>query len=93
MSQDEHFARMEAIALIGIKEVLDVTEVAILLRKSESRIRHMVMDREIPHYKLPNGSLAFRKSEIEQWRLGTRIPTNDEIRKQAVTYTATHKRR
>lgn len=35
MSQDEHFARMEAIALIGIKEVLDVTEVAILLRKSD----------------------------------------------------------
>ncbi len=92
MSQDEHFARMEIIALIGIKEVLDTAEVAILLRISESRVRHLVKDREIPHYKRDNGALSFRKSEIEEWKLGTRVLTNDEIKKQAVTHTAIYKR-
>lgn len=92
MSQDEHYTRMQAIALIGIKEVLDVAEVAILLRVSESRIRHLVMDREIPHYKKNNGKVTFRKSEIEQWRLGTRVPTAEEIRNKAVTYTAINRR-
>lgn len=83
----------ELLLRIGVVEVLDVQDVALLIKKSESRVRHMVKDREIPHYKNEQGQITFRKSEIEEWRAqGTRIPTTTEIHQQAVTYTAINTR-
>lgn len=73
--------------LISSKSVLDTQEVALLLGISESRVRHLTAARDIPHYK-QGKSVYFKKSEIEQWQLAQRIPTNDEIRSQAVTHVA-----
>lgn len=78
---------------IGITNVLDVEDVALLIKRSADRVRRMVNAREIPHYKNEQGRITFRKSEIEEWRSqGIRIPTTTEIHQQAVTYTAINTR-
>lgn len=89
MSIEQRLDRIEALVSMSVKEVLNVKEVAILIRKSESRVRHLVADRDIPHYKNDKGQISFRKSEIEAWRLGRRVPTNAEIDSLAATYLAT----
>ncbi|WP_289769143.1 helix-turn-helix domain-containing protein [Muribaculum intestinale] len=88
MSIEQRLERIEALISMSITEVLNVKEVAILIKKSESRVRHMVADRDIPHYKNDKGQISFRKSEIEAWRLGQRVPTNAEITSRAATHIA-----
>lgn len=85
MSIEHRLERIEALMSMSVTEVLTVKEVAILIKKSESRVRHMVADRDIPHYKNDKGQISFRKSEIEAWRLGQRVPTNAEVNSQAAT--------
>ncbi len=91
MNIDERLERIERLMVIGSKAVLDTKEAALLLNISESRVRHLVSERNIPHYKQGRATY-FKKSEIEQWQLQHRIPTNDEIRKQAVNYTALNRK-
>lgn len=86
MNVEDRLERIERLILIGSKTVLDAKEVAVLLGISESRVRHLVCDREIPHYK-QGRNVYFSKSEIERWQLQDRIPTNEEIRRKAVNYT------
>lgn len=81
----------ELIMRMQVTSVLDVEDVAILIKKSESRVRHLVASREIPHYKNEQGQVSFLKEEIEAWRLGQRVPTQLEINQKAVTYTAINK--
>lgn len=88
MSIEQRLERIEALMSMSVSEVLTVKEVAILIKKSESRVRHMVADRDIPHYKNDKGQISFRKSEIEAWRLGQRVPTNAEVNSQAATHIA-----
>lgn len=88
MNISQRLERMEALLSMSVTEVLNVKEVAILLKKSESRVRHLVADRDIPHYKNDKGQVSFLKSEIEAWRLGQRIPTNAEIESKAATHLA-----
>ena len=86
----EQLDRIEKLVRVGAKEVLNVEEAALMLRVSKSRVYHLVSSREIPHYK--NGkNVLFKKSEIEEWLLRDRIPTNNEIDSKAATYVATHK--
>lgn len=89
----QHYDALEAIALIGVKSVLDVKEVAIYIRRSESRVRALVNNCEIPHYTKPGGRITFRKSEIDDWLLGKRVPTKDELQSQAATHCALNKSR
>ena len=81
MSIEERLTRIERIVLIGSKNVLDTSEVAMMLNISESRVRHLVSERSIPHYK-QGVKTFFRKSEIEEWQCSQRIPTNKEIIRQ-----------
>ena len=84
----EQLDRIERLVRIGSKEVLDVEDVAILLNVGKSRIYHLVSRRDIPHYK-QGKKVYFKKSEIEEWQLQDRIPTNAEIDSKAATYIAT----
>lgn len=88
MSIEQRLERIEALISMSVSEILTVKEVAILIKKSESRVRHMVADRDIPHYKNDKGQISFRKSEIEAWRLGQRVSTNAEVNGQAATHIA-----
>ncbi|MBR4499832.1 MAG: helix-turn-helix domain-containing protein [Paludibacteraceae bacterium] len=87
MSVEERLERIERLVLIGAKSVLDTEEVALMLGISVSRVRHLTSARDIPHYK-QGKSVFFKKEEIERWQLAQRIPTNDEIRSQAITHVA-----
>lgn len=89
MGVEERLERIERLMVIGSKTVLDTKEVALMLNISESRVRHLVSERNIPHYK--QGRITyFKKSEIEEWQLRHRIPTNDEIKSKAATYISAH---
>ena len=85
MSADERLARIERLILIQSKEALTVSEVALMLGLSESRVRHLTSEKELPYYKKGKNTY-FKKSEIEKWMLSERVPTNSEIRSQATTH-------
>lgn len=84
MSADERLARIERLILIQSKEALTVSEVALMLGLSESRVRHLTSEKELPYYKQGKNTY-FKKSEIEGWMLKDRVPTNAEIKALATT--------
>lgn len=88
----QQLGRIEALLRIRLSDVLTVKEVALLTGKSESRIRHMVTERSIPHYRNGRGQISFLKSEIEEWKLGERVATHEETERKAATYTALNRR-
>lgn len=90
MDIEERLIRIERMVLIGSKNVLDTSEVAMMLNLSESRIRHLVSSKDIPHYK-QGAKTYFKKSEIEDWQCSKRIPTNKEISSLATTHMVLHK--
>ncbi len=85
MSADERLERIERLILIQSKEALTVSEVALMLGLSESRVRHLTSEKELPYYKQGKNTY-FKKSEIEHWMLKDRVPTNQEIKAQATTH-------
>lgn len=88
MSIEQRLERIENLISLTAKRVLSVKEVAALIGRSESRIRHLVSKREIPHYKNDKGQVSFLRSEVEEWQLGQRIPTTAETDSLASTYIA-----
>lgn len=91
MGVEERLERIERLMLLNTKQALDTSEAALMLGISASRVRHLVSERNIPHYK--QGRVTyFKKSEIEEWMLRHRVPTNDEVSRKAVTYVVTHKK-
>lgn len=90
MTIEQRLERIERLLIIGSKEVLTTSDVALLLNISESRVRHLASAKEIPYYK-QGGRTYFKKSEIEEWQLSQRIPTNKEIKRRATTYTVINK--
>lgn len=90
MSIEERLDRIERLVIMGSKEVLNTSEVAMMLNVAVQTVRNMMHDKAIPYYKR-GGKAFFKKSEIESWMLQERIPTNDEIKSQAATYVAIKK--
>lgn len=72
---------------VFMKNVWNVADLALVLGISESRVRHMAADQIIPAYK-QNGSLYFKREEIEAWQTKNRTASKDEITSQAATYCA-----
>lgn len=62
------------------KEIMSTREVAEYLGVTPGRIRNLVSEGKIPHGK--NGHNFFRRSEIDDWRFGKRIRTNEELSKE-----------
>ena len=90
MSTDERLARIERMIIMSSKNALNTKEVAIMLDISESRVRHLIMEKSIPYYK-QGKKTYFKKSEIEDWMLHNRYETTAEIESKASTYIATGK--
>lgn len=88
MSMEEYYAQSLALKRIASLNILEVDDLAMMFRVTADRIRHMVSDRIIPHYKRGN-RVYFKKSEIEEWQTKHRIPADDEITAKAVTHCAT----
>lgn len=90
MSIEERLDRIERLVIMGSKEVLNTSEVAMMLNVAVQTVRNMMHEKAIPYYKR-GGKAFFKKSEIESWMLQERIPTNEEIKSQAATYVAIKK--
>ncbi len=60
MTIEERLDRIERLLIISTKEVLTTAEAAIILGVSESRVRHMVSNNDLPYYK--RGKSVFFKT-------------------------------
>jgi excisionase family DNA binding protein len=67
------------------KNVLDINEAAMLTGYTVKYLRLLIAKRDIPHYRRGN-RLYFDRDEIEEWMLGERIPTNEEMKVKAIGY-------
>lgn len=76
--------------IVMMKNVWNVADLALVLNVSESRIRHMAAEHLIPSYK-QNGSIYFKREEIEAWQTANRTASKEEIESQASTYFATRR--
>ena len=83
--------RIEQLAIISSKKVLDLSEAAVFTGYSESHIYNLTSRKAIPHYK-KNRKLFFKKSELEDWLLERQVKTDKEIESNAATYVSTHKK-
>ena len=77
--------RLEALTALSAKNVLDINDTAELTGYSVKYLRLLIARREIPHYRRGN-RLYFNRDEIEDWMMGERIPTNEEIQTRAMGY-------
>lgn len=78
---------LTGIATLRAKEVLNMGDVCTLTGLSKSHIYKLVYAKRIPYYKGEGGRLTyFKKSEIEDWLLAHRVPTNAELQQQAIKY-------
>ena len=91
-SIEERLDRIERALVLNTKNVLDTKDVALILGVKENRVRVLCSQKEIPYYKR-GASVFFKRSEIEEWQLRDRVPTNDEIEMLAATHVATHRRK
>lgn len=82
---EQRLERIERILVIGAKEALTAAEAALFIGISESRVRHLASEKELPYYKQGKNTY-FRKSEIERWMLKERVQPNSEFRAEATTY-------
>ncbi|MDY5632502.1 MAG: helix-turn-helix domain-containing protein [Bacteroidaceae bacterium] len=78
---------MKRSMIVMMKNVWSVKDLALVLDVSESRVRHMAAENVLPAYK-QNGSLYFRREEIEAWQTKNRTASKDETNARAATYCA-----
>ncbi len=82
------FTFEERMLRISSLNVLTTADIAVWLNVAPEHVRSLVCTHAIPHYKAANGrGVFFSKSEVEQWLLHRRIPTQEELEQEAVTYT------
>ena len=77
--------RLEGMVALSAKVVLDIKDVAEITGYSVKYLRQLIARRDIPHYRRGN-RLYFNRDEIEDWMMGERIPTNEEMNIQAMGY-------
>jgi excisionase family DNA binding protein len=77
--------RLETLAALSSKSVLDINDTAELTGYSVKYLRLLIAKREIPHYRRGN-RLYFNRDEIEDWMMGERIPTRAEMSVKAMGY-------
>lgn len=82
----EAIKELKQVTLLGVKEVLDVNDLAALTGLSQARIHRLTSQRLIPYYKPNGGKLFFKKSEVNAWLLRNRQDSVSDINSEAVTH-------
>lgn len=77
--------RLETLTALSAKDVLNINDTAMLTGYSVKYLRQLIAKRDIPHYRRGN-RLYFNRDEIEDWMMGTRIPTKEEMNVRAMGY-------
>ena len=81
----ERLKAIERMTLLAAKNVLVLDDVALLTGYSKKYLRLLIAKREIPHYRRGN-RLYFSRDEIEDWMMGERVPTKEEMNIKAMGY-------
>lgn len=77
--------RLEALTLLGSKNVLTMDEVCLLTGLAKSTVYKMTANRVIPHYHADGGKhLYFKKDEVENWLTRNRVSSQNEDEARAV---------
>ena len=77
--------RLEGMVALSAKVVLDIKDVAEITGYSVKYLRQLIARRDIPHYRRGN-RLYFNRDEIEDWMMGERIPTKEEMNVRVMGY-------
>ena len=77
--------RLETLTALSAKDVLDINDTAMLTGYSVKYLRQLIAKRDIPYYRRGN-RLYFCREEVEDWMMGERIPTNEEMKIKAMGY-------
>ena len=80
--------KLERMASLTTKNVLNVEDAAELTGLSKSRIYVLCQKNMIPHYK--QGKTYFKRDEVEKWLTSHYQPTRAEIESKAAIYCHTH---
>ncbi|TKC00165.1 helix-turn-helix domain-containing protein [Pedobacter cryophilus] len=72
--------------------VLDVKQASKYIHLSVSRVYKFTSEKEIPHYK-KGKRLYFKKTELRDWLMTTKIKTRADIEKEAINYIIRNPRR
>lgn len=68
-------------------DVMNVKQAAKYLNLSEDRVRHLVAERNIPHFKMKNSNRNyFKRAELDGWRAYQPVKTNNDIEQEASRY-------
>ena len=67
------------------KNVLDINEAAMLTGYTVKYLRLLIAQHALPYYRRGN-RLFFCRAEVENWMMGTRIPTKEEMNIKAMGY-------
>ena len=77
--------RLEALTLMGVKNVLTLEEVCLLTGLAKSTVYKMTANRVIPHYHAAGGKhLYFKKGEVEDWLTRNRVSSQNEDEAKAI---------
>lgn len=89
-SINQRLSRLEELAIIAGKSILDLDETVIYTGFSKGYLYRMTSERQIPHYK-KNRKLYFKKAELDAWMLDSKIVTMDEVDRKANEYILNNK--
>jgi len=74
--------RLETLVTCNSKAVLNVNETAMLTGYTVKYLRQLIARHELTYYRRGN-RLYFNRTEVENWMMEQRIPSNEEIRIKA----------
>lgn len=77
--------RLETLTALASKDVLDIKDTSMLTGYTVKYLRLLIARRGIPHYRRGN-RIYFNRDEVEEWMMGTRIPTKEEMNVRAMGY-------
>ena len=79
--------RIERLTLLAAKDAFNMEDAAAYTGMSKDYLYRLVSEKRIPYYKSAGGRLTyFRKSELTDWLLNTRVKTDDELLQEAAAY-------
>ena len=85
---------LKQLTLLGAKNVLTMSDCALLTGLSKSHLYKLVCRKAIPFFKSAGGKLTyFDKNEVEAWCLQHRVKTSSEIEQEAADYVVLGKRK
>lgn len=80
----QEISELKTLNLLSIKEVFDMNEAVIYTGMVKKTLYDLCRKRSIPHYKSKTGGRTyFKKSELDEWMLHTKVMTTSELSSQA----------